>query len=224
MPKHRKPTGSYHHGDLREALLSEGLRVIEQKGLSELSLRDLARRLGVSSAAPYHHFANRTELLMALADAGFERLQAHMQEDLSKTGPSATDRLMALGRCYLRFAQRHPFQFRLMFRPDWLPADHQKKGASCADPGDSGEGGFELLKDVVTACLEEAGRKGEDPMPSVLAMWGAVHGIASLRLDGPLSEFGSEADVDELCERALEALGRGLKVPPSELPRPSGAA
>jgi AcrR family transcriptional regulator len=214
VPKRRKPVGSYHHGDLREALLAEALRVIEHEGLSELSLRDLARRLGVSSAAPYHHFSDRTELLLALARSGFERLETQMRHELLDAGPTAADRLQALGRGYLRFAKQHPSHFRLMFRPDWLPegkplhAGHEgvKSG------GDkTGDGSFGLLQQVVIECMQEAGTEGEDLMPSVLAMWGGVHGIASLRLDGPLAAFGGVGEVDDLCEQALEALGAGLK-------------
>jgi AcrR family transcriptional regulator len=204
VAKHRKPKGAYHHGDLRDALLAEALKLIEQRGASELSLRELARRLGVSSAAPYHHFANRTELLWALAMRGFERLEASMRAELESAGDVPTERLRAIGRGYLRFALAHPSQFRLMFQAGHgrvPPPEHREDGRA-----------FGLLREVVICCLEHAGRAGEDPMPSVVAMWGGVHGIAALRLDGPLTHLGTPSEVSELCEQALGVLSRALAV------------
>lgn len=202
VAKHRKPAGTYHHGDLREALLAEALKFIEQRGLAALSLRDLARRLGVSPAAPYHHFADRRDLLRALAEHGFGRLNASMREDLGRVGESPVDRLRALGRAYLRFATHHPFHFRLMFRTECGPQD-----APTTDPASSG---FGLLRDVVIECLKHAGRGAEDPMPSILAMWGGVHGLAALRLDGPLASLGSSDEVDALSNHALGVLALAL--------------
>jgi AcrR family transcriptional regulator len=201
--KHRKPAGAYHHGGLREALLTEALKLIEQRGPDQLSLRELARRLGVSSAAPYHHFANRTDLLKALALSGFECLERFMREDMEQVGDSPNEHLRALGRGYLRFAMQHPFQFRLMFRSDPLLQSHSHEHAD--------DGAFGLLRDVVIACLKRAGRTEEDPMPSILAMWAGVHGIAALRLDGPLNKVVSSAEeVETLCQQALAVLGLAL--------------
>ena len=202
VAKHRKPAGTYHHGDLREALLTEALKFIEQHGLSELSLRDLARRLGVSPAAPYHHFANRTELLRALARHGFDKLDAVMREELGRVGEIPTDRLIALGRGYLRFAGAHPFHFRLMFR--------RECGPEVPPEIDPDREAFGLLRSVVIECLRYAGRASEDPTPSILAMWGGVHGLAALRLDGPLSSMGTSDEVEALCDHALRVLGLAL--------------
>jgi AcrR family transcriptional regulator len=202
VAKHKKPPGAYHHGDLRDALLGEALKLIEQRGSAELSLREIARRLGVSSAAPYHHFANRTELLVAVAMRGFERLEASMRTELAQASEAPIDRLQAIGRGYLKFALAHPRQFRLMFQAD----------EACVPPPAPREDGkaFQVLLDVVQSCLERAGRAGEDPMPSVVAMWGGVHGIAALRLDGPLAYMGTEDEVDALCDAALGVLSRAL--------------
>lgn len=202
MAKHKKPSGAYHHGDLREALLSEALRLVEQRKASQISLRELARRLGVSSAAPYHHFADRVELLKAVALRGFERLEACMREELGRVEDSPGVVLRALGRGYLRFASQAPALFKLMFGIDCpIEPPHEQREDGRA---------FILLRDAVVACLNQAGRANEDPLPAVLAMWGGVHGIASLRADGPLAVLGSPEELNDLCERALGVLSRGL--------------
>ncbi len=202
MARHKKPSGTYHHGDLREALLSEALKLVDQRGSSQVSLRELARRLGVSSAAPYHHFGDSNAVLRAVAQRGFDRLQACMQEELGNVQDSPGPRLRALGRGYLRFAAHHPALFKLMF------------GVNCPlePPHEKSEDGkaFALLRDAVVACLRRAGRDSEDPMPSVLAMWSGVHGMAALRADGPLAALGGPDEIDRLCEAALCVLSRGL--------------
>jgi AcrR family transcriptional regulator len=202
VPRNRKPAGAYHHGDLRRALLEGALRFIEQHGLEALSLRELARRLGVSPAAPYHHFADRTALLSELAALGFQQLYATMQAELARAGQDPLERLVCIGRGYLRFASLHPSQFRLMF------------GTECAsatvDPERPGGPAFTLLRDVVVAGLAAAGRSNEDPMPAILAMWAVVHGMATLRLDGPLGVMFGQAEFDRLADAALQVVRGSL--------------
>jgi AcrR family transcriptional regulator len=201
VARNRKSASSYHHGDLRDALLAGALKFIEQRGLEDLSLRELARHLGVSSAAPYHHFANRTDLLRALALHGFEQFEIRMREERGRAGKNPLDRLRALGRVYLQFAANHPAYFRLMFRRDWAAEPYALPGSKA----------FAVLRETVIECLEHGGRGGEDPTPSTLAMWGGVHGIAAICLDGPLADLGGPDKIDSLCEHALGVLVRALK-------------
>src|SRR6266850_4711197 len=98
-------SSAYHHGDLRAALLQTAGKVLEKEGLGELSLRELARRAGVSHNAPYRHFPDRDSLLAALAAEGFALLENEMR------GLGAR----AMGEVYIRFALQHPQRFRLMF-------------------------------------------------------------------------------------------------------------
>src|SRR3954453_1536093 len=108
------PHRSYHHGDLRRAILTAALDVIAADGPSALSLRDLPRRAGVSHAAPAHHFKDRTGLLTAIAAEGYELLAAALRE--------ASD-LKDAGVRYVRFAREHPAHFQVMFAPELLRAD-----------------------------------------------------------------------------------------------------
>lgn len=177
-----RPSHAYHHGDLRRALLDASLALVQAKGVSALSLREVARRASVSHAAPYHHFADKAALMQAIRAEGFELLHAQMAGEQAEArrgaGDAPGERLAAAGRGYVRFALGHPGHFRVMFRPEM--------GASRATSA-GGKRAYELLRDAVIACekarLAPAGQHGV----LVLAAWSLVHGFASLWLDGPLS-------------------------------------
>src|SRR5687767_3609608 len=109
-----RPT--YHHGDLRAALLEAADALIRERGSADLSLREVARRAQVSHGAPAHHFRNKAGLLTAFAAQGFERLVATVAElERERTSQSGRERLASTGRGYLRFALQHPAQFSIMF-------------------------------------------------------------------------------------------------------------
>src|SRR3954452_9304586 len=106
-----KPT--YHHGDLRRTLLAAAAEVIEEQGPTALSLRDLARRAGVSHAAPTHHFGDKAGLLTALATDGYDLLAAELTKEWA-----ASHSFLEQGVAYVRFAIEHRAHFEVMFRPD----------------------------------------------------------------------------------------------------------
>jgi AcrR family transcriptional regulator len=208
MVGNRKGKRAYHHGDLRRALLDEALRCVEREGLPALSLRELALRLGVSPAAPYHHFPDRKALLHELSAQGFAGLEAAMESEVAKVGSGPEDRLGALGRAYVRFALAHPGHFQVMFHPE---------AALPPNAGDAKEGRtFELLTECVTACLAAAGHAGQDPLPAVVAMWGAVHGVAKLYLEGPLGQMLTPAEFEQVAEQANRILRSALTSPDRE--------
>lgn len=160
---------NYHHGNLREALVAAAEAEIEAHGLEAFSLRGVARRAGVSHAAPAHHFGDARGLLTALAAEGFRRF-VRMQEARQTAGPDdARTRLVAAGLGYIDFATRHTALFRLMFasdRPD--KADAELCEAATAAYA-------KLERDV-------AARTGRTPPAAVdvVAAWSAVHGLADL--------------------------------------------
>ncbi|MFF8379841.1 TetR/AcrR family transcriptional regulator [Streptomyces sp. NPDC015661] len=180
---------TYHHGDLRQAVLAAALDVIATEGPGALSLRDLARRAGVSHAAPAHHFKDRTGLLTAIATEGYELLA----EALAGT-PALVDR----GARYVGFAVAHPAHFQVMFRPELLRAD---------DP--------ELLAAKEHASAElRAGvadlRGASDPRTAGIAAWSLAHGFATLLLSHNVDEA--------MGDRSPEAYFRELtaQLPPRE--------
>ncbi|MFE3070808.1 TetR/AcrR family transcriptional regulator [Streptomyces sp. NPDC059247] len=182
---------TYHHGDLRQAVLAAALGVIAAEGPGALSLRDLARRAGVSHAAPAHHFGDRTGLLTAVAAQGYGLLA----DALAGVGG-----LRERGVRYVRFATEHPAHFQVMFQPELLRADDPDLVAAKDRASAELRTGVTGLPDV------------PDPRTAGIAAWSLAHGFATLllsrNLDGPLTD----RDPEELF-RALTALTFGTGAP-----------
>ena len=193
MSEKKKKSG-YHHGDLRAGLLRVAVDVLAEKGLAGLSLRECARRLGVSHAAPYRHFKTRDELLEAVSEQGFEWLIA-AADDAMAALETPRARLDAYGLAYVSFASRHPQHHRVMFAAE-LP----KRDA----PGAAGRA-FELLRECASAENPTA-----DPELAAFAYWSLVHGVSMLILDGrvPEEHLAGDGAVEALTEQVFQ-LWRG---------------
>lgn len=171
---------AYHHGDLRRTLLQASLELIDGGGIGALSLREVARKAGVSHNAPYHHFKDRGSLLAALAEAGFEELADEMARARA-AAPDARAKLEACGLAYVRFALRSPARFKVMFRPELVAADEAGTLLRASSPP------LETLTGAIVEAQQAGLAPAGDPAPLVLTCWSAVHGLASLWLDGPLA-------------------------------------
>jgi AcrR family transcriptional regulator len=204
MARIAKKSGTYHHGDLRRVLLETAVRVIDHEGLSALSLHALTRKAGVSSGAPYHHFASREELLVAIAEQGFELLVAEMRRACAEAGDDGAAQLYGLGLGYIRFATAHRGHFRVMFRPE-LQAD------LASSPGVQGGEGFSMLKDAIVRCQEEGLAPVGDPMPLVLVCWTCVHGASTLWIDGSLGSKHMMPDQEQLAQLISRTLVELIK-------------
>lgn len=178
----------YHHGNLRQALLEAALIILEKEGEAGLGLRDLARAVGVSPAAPYRHFDSRLALLEALAVTGFQRFAARM-EAVAASGPA--DPMAAMGKTYVIFALQNANLFRLMFSPR-LKKDGRPGLRMAADAA------FETLRHV-------AGGDVRSGRIKALAAWAKVHGLAVLLLDGQIAIRAGE-DSEALVEEILSSL------------------
>jgi AcrR family transcriptional regulator len=176
MPARKRPK-TYHHGDLREALVAAAIGLLEQKGLSGFTLRQCARRAGVSHAAPAHHFATAADLLAEIAARGYERFVAALAKAADRADVSPLARLQAMGRAYVAFALANPAVYGLMFRSSTgsLKSPHLKTASTAA---------WQQLCDAVAAVL---GTKRQDEViPKASAVWALVHGTATLMLDRKL--------------------------------------
>ncbi|WCN82295.1 TetR/AcrR family transcriptional regulator [Micromonospora sp. LH3U1] len=180
-------TRSYHHGDLRRALLATALEAIQEVGPAALSLRDLARRAGVSHAAPAHHFGDKAGLLTALAAQGFDLLA----QRLTETG----DDFLAAGVAYVDFAVTHRAYFEVMFRPELYRTDDADLVAARERAGAALRSGVATLP---------TGGAPVDAERDALAAWSIAHGFATLWLAGALPERVG----DNPRDAAREVLGR----------------
>ena len=164
--------------DLRQKVLKGSLALIEEGGLDRLSLREAARKAGVSHQAPYHYFADREAILAAIAGEGFAKLgQALMRA--AGSGSDPVKAVEAMGKAYVDFAIRHPAYFQVMFRADAVPLDRYP------DVRKQEEEAFGALVEGVDKAL--TGQPAETRRAIAIAAWAMVHGLATLILEGSLA-------------------------------------
>jgi len=196
---------SYHHGDLRRALVSSALEILSEHGVAGLSLRAVARRAKVSAMAPYRHFADKEALLAAVAEHGFRQLTIRFSA-AATAAPDPRAALDALGVAYVVFACDEPSLFKLMFGPaiEEKPAHPGLNEAGCAC--------FDALRQAVKAArFFDGDRQLRDVS---LACWSLVHGLASLIVDGRLAEENAGTPeamatrLTQLLSDSLAALGK----------------
>ena len=169
---------TYHHGSLREALLEVGETLIEEKGVEAFTLRECARRAGVSHGAPAHHFGDATGFLSELAAIGFEELDALMTRYREQESPDPYAQFVATGRAYVDYALHHPARFQLMFRGEKLRLESERL-TGAADRT------FGQLTETLSALQGRGGDEGTalDLGEQAGLAWAIVHGVASLTLD-----------------------------------------
>jgi len=192
---------TYHHGNLKPALLKASLDLIRKSGPGAFTLREVARRAGVSHNAPYRHFRDKEELLAALAAEGFDRLTAAMTQ-AAESASGALERFRLSGRGYVEFALRYPQHFAVMFDVPWRFDLYPQTRAA-------GERAFGTLVRYVEACQAEQVLPPGDAKPFALLAWSMVHGVAKLAISGRLPLSGA-ADVLRFTDTATGALARGL--------------
>jgi AcrR family transcriptional regulator len=181
---------SYHHGDLPAALLRAAMALLEESGATELSLRAVARRAGVSTAAPYRHYADRNALLSAIAAVGYRDLASHLAA--TQPTPTTTDDLANLAIAYVQFALQRPGLFRVMFVEPCDPDSPDRVAAT--------EAITDYVRDIVRRAFP-----GIDPEGMSTAVWALVHGLAFLHLDGKLDASSPDVVADRV-RAAVHAL------------------
>jgi len=174
----------YHHGDLRAALIEATEGLLAERGIEGFTLREVARRAGVSPAAPLHHFGSAAGLLTEVSILGFEELTRCLREGTATGGKDPARRLRGQGMGYVQFALAYPGRFQLMFRKDRLMQDERLKEAADA-----------AFVELEIAVRDYTGWGREKPLSratqaTVLAAWSTVHGFAHLALD---EKFGEQA-------------------------------
>ncbi len=194
---------AYHHGDLQAALLDEAAAMIAEGGAASVTMRALGRRLGVSRAAAYRHFEDKTALLVAVATAGFGRLRDRLQAVDAGAPRSSVERIRRMGEEYVRFALENPAHYRLMYGREGLGR------RDVPELREAGNALFEQLVDVIQAYQDSGKIKRQDPRAQAYVAWSAVHGLASLLIDGQIL---TAADVDGLIRQTTRTVLDGMRV------------
>lgn len=186
---------TYHHGNLRAALIQGGLELIEEKGIRALTLREIGDRLGVSRSAPYRHFNDKTDLLSAISQAGFIGFGNAIAKAKQSAGSGLGAQLDSMLIAYIRFANEHRAQFEGMF-------------AALLEGGGSAEGSGQAFR-ILLETIREAQERGEvrrgDPTLLAHLVWDLVHGTSMMRRGEDDAEIRYKAEV----------LRSGLSNPPA---------
>lgn len=193
-------TTSYHHGNLRQALLDEASAVLEASGPGAVSLRALARSIGVSHAAPGHHFSSRKQLLAELAADGYRDLADAM--DAAIESSPRPKWLLATGKAYIRFGLANPERYRMMFGSNFTASE-------CPDRLlEESNRAYALLLTAAHGEAPDMSKRDEySAGPEEIAAWSVVHGIVTLWLDGQLAVgVPSEKELLALSDRVLSRL------------------
>ena len=198
IPGYTRLMDKYHHGNLRAALLKAAFHLAAK--MENFTLREVARRAGVSHNAPYRHFRNKDDLIAALATESFHQMLAFVRAAVAEA-PTPPDRLRAAARAYLRFALKNPSRFNIMFHstfdrhayPDYVAAYTESLALI-----------FELL--------QAHGNLNVDPDTAAELAWASVHGITGLGMAGRLRE-GAPENLELLIDAAVQTLLQGMRLP-----------
>jgi AcrR family transcriptional regulator len=171
LPSRAAAQRPYHHGDLSRALVLAGRRVLEAEGPAALSLRAVAREAGVSPAAPYHHFKDKSELLVAVAREGWQELNAEL-EKARAAAPTPRAALTEIGVAYVRFARDNPAIYRIMY-------DGAADQAAMPDHAKEEGSAWHCVEDAIVQAGADPNDETELKLITIAA-WCAAHGIAEM--------------------------------------------
>jgi AcrR family transcriptional regulator len=192
---------TYHHGDLKSVVLLAAEKILEREGLQAVTLREVARTVGVSHTAPKNHFGDLTGLLTELAAVGYEKFAAALAVAVNSTSGNASGRLRAMGSAYVAFARAHPKLFLLMFHSERLDMKRPSLLAAIDESCQS-------LRTAVIAAAEADPMKPVQVTAKATASWALVHGLAMLLLDGRLNNTIAslpDVGVETFLEAVLDA-------------------
>ena len=208
-PSEAKHHSQYHHGNLREALLQAAVELIREGGVEKLSLRGLARKVGVSQTAPYRHFQDKNHLLVEIAKQTFAEMTAATTAPLDPDC-SARENVFRCGKAYLRYAINNPERYKLVFGPSI------EQRASYPELIEAGMRSFGVLMDLVKQGIDA----GEfiDGCAQMLAngCWSGIHGFASLTIDGFYARQQLPIAFDDLLDGQIRMTVRSISRNPAE--------
>ncbi len=193
----KSEANTYHHGDLRSALIDAAMRIVAKEGASSLSLRAVAKDIDVSPAAPYYHFKDKQALLGAIVGVGLKRFNRALTMSAKKAS-SPDERLRDLGVAYVVFATENPNLFELIQKPDFAG------DSAPAHLAEEREENFRILFETISACMPNASES--QLRTGCAAAWGLVHGIAVLAIDHRLNAVMPYEDLGSATTELIEQI------------------
>lgn len=194
-----KAKTGYHHGDLRQQLVAATRALVEEKGPDLFSVSEACRAAGVSTAAPYRHFSDRSDMLVAVAVEGFEEMSRAFEEAASGHQPGSDPALTAIGIAYVEYAEANPGLFKMMFAGDYHTEGLEAAGHVC----------YAYVLGQMAARLGKT-EVDDDVFRTAFPLWTFVHGLAFLRIDGKTEFAKARTDIDEMVSMATGQLLQGL--------------
>lgn len=201
----------YHHGNLRDALIIAAAELIEESGTEDFAMVDAARRAGVSSAAPYRHFKDKDDLLMAVGELGFFDLSNRMDEIQASHEAGSLECIIALGKGYIRFVTARPAFFDIMWGErgfnmlEDIEEEHSQLRVS----------GFWVLVNQIRNWCEKEGLAKTDALDLALKLWSMAMGLSHLSINHHLERFAPDVDPYELLDSSTRSFLRGVREGPS---------
>jgi AcrR family transcriptional regulator len=200
----------YHHGNLRPILIQSARELAREVGVDAFTLREVSRRAGVSSAAPYYHFPNRAALVRVLVAEAFEELTNAMLEAKHAQSEPLTA-LKATKIAYVNFALRCPTEFGFMFRRDLGTLDSSQP-ERCGEPDLTNTMNYRILLESILECQRAGVLAANDPKVMAMSAWSIAHGLACIILDGPIAtQHANLKWAEPLVDAVIDTLGLGFK-------------
>lgn len=199
----KKPS-TYHHGNLKEALLDAALEMVETEGIDAITLRELTQRLGTSRSAVYRHFESKEALMHEVIEKGFEQLDQLFTPIFQNRSESVALRFEKMGKAYLDFAIAHPNLYRLLFGERF----REERQGICDYRDETQATGLYALIGLLIEAQEEGYIAKTDPMVQAATVWASIHGLSSLLIDGHLM---MSDNLEEIYRYSQAALFRGLR-------------